>query len=416
MKPPRPAGGGRRSLYLTGPALITAGLCLNPWTLAWVMGRDEAFSLPTRLGIGIFDLLLIGTGCLFLRFRIRIPAGVALINLAGFALVLALAEAAVLLALKAILPLPDGAPMTLVRHLYQQDKNIIQYSPGCARHDRELGYTLRPGACTFSNVEFEIAVAVNSLGLRDDEASLEAPQIIVLGDSHAMGWGVEASETFPEVLARRTGRKVLNAAISSYGTARELITLKRLDTSQLEALIIQYSNNDLLENRTFLDNGADLPVVNEHEYSAVIRRHGRKKRYLFGSHLLGLMRERLIDPVLNAAAGYLFPQSSDAVPDAAEAKDNRVEAETFLDVLDACRERLPQVPLLVIEINGYNANDPELIEALSDALASRAPGIELQLLDASSFLTPDHYYRLDDHLNASGHQAVAEALLERLPG
>ena len=48
-----------------------------------------------------------------------------------------------------------------------------------------------------------------SAGTRDEEATLEAPDVIVLGDSHAMGWGVEQDETLPQVLARMTGLKVL---------------------------------------------------------------------------------------------------------------------------------------------------------------------------------------------------------------
>jgi len=40
-------------------------------------------------------------------------------------------------------------------------------------------------------VEFTNEVRVNHLGVRDDEASLVAPDVIVIGDSHAMGWGVD---------------------------------------------------------------------------------------------------------------------------------------------------------------------------------------------------------------------------------
>ena len=54
----------------------------------------------------------------------------------------------------------------------------------------------------------------------------------MLGDSHAMGWGVEQEEALPQVLARKSGRKVLNAAVSSYGTVREMLMLDRLDTSR----------------------------------------------------------------------------------------------------------------------------------------------------------------------------------------
>ncbi len=47
MKASRSTGGDRRGLYLTGPALIAAGLGVNPWTLAWAMGRSEPAWRPT---------------------------------------------------------------------------------------------------------------------------------------------------------------------------------------------------------------------------------------------------------------------------------------------------------------------------------------------------------------------------------
>lgn len=38
------------------------------------------------------------------------------------------------------------------------------------------------------------------MGLRDSNAALNQPEIICIGDSHTMGWGVEQEETFPKLL------------------------------------------------------------------------------------------------------------------------------------------------------------------------------------------------------------------------
>ena len=83
---------------------------------------------------------------------------------------------------------------------------------------------------------------MNRLGLRDDEASLRAPAVVVLGDSYAMGWGVAQDETIAEVIERETGLRALNAGIASYGTVREMRLLDRIDTSRLRYLVIQYCN------------------------------------------------------------------------------------------------------------------------------------------------------------------------------
>ena len=61
----------------------------------------------------------------------------------------------------------------------------------------------------------------------------------MLGDSHAMGWGVGQGGSAAAGLARKSGRRVLNAAVSSYGTARELSLLDWLDASRLRVLVVQ---------------------------------------------------------------------------------------------------------------------------------------------------------------------------------
>jgi len=133
----------------------------------------------------------------------------------------------------------------LVQQVYRHfNRALIQFNPECARYDADVTYTLKPPGCTFGNIEFDNAYDVNRMGLRDTEANLAAPDVIVIGDSHAMGWGVNQDQSFPRVLGQKTGLKVLNAAVSSYATVREMRMLDRLDTSHLKVLVIQYDDND----------------------------------------------------------------------------------------------------------------------------------------------------------------------------
>ena len=67
-----------------------------------------------------------------------------------------------------------------------------------------------------------------------------------------MGWGVEQQETFAQIIEARTGLTVLNATVSSYGTAREIMSLKRLNSERMRFLVIQYSNNDSVGKQGFL--------------------------------------------------------------------------------------------------------------------------------------------------------------------
>ena len=76
----------------------------------------------------------------------------------------------------------------------------------------------------------------NARGFRDDEdykyeKTAGQRRILVLGDSHTQGYEVHQSSTFAKVLERRLRQKgldaqVLNAGISGFGTAEELMFLE----------------------------------------------------------------------------------------------------------------------------------------------------------------------------------------------
>ena len=154
----------------------------------------------------------------------------------------------------------------LIQQIYRHfNRALIQFEPGCARYDPGVTYTLKRGGCTFGNIEFTNEYRVNRQGLRDTDADLDSPEIVVLGDSHAMGWGVEQEQTLVSVVERQSRRKTLDAAVSSYATVREMRMLDRLDTSRLKYLVIQYADNDLPENRTFQRKGT-LPIMSEEQY------------------------------------------------------------------------------------------------------------------------------------------------------
>ena len=125
--------------------------------------------------------------------------------------------------------------MNSMGHLYvfSGERRIMQFLNGCGRFDEGLGYSLNPGEFTFSGREFSNRYRINSLGVRDDESSLEHPEVVVAGDSFAVGWGVEQDEMFSRVLERMLGMDVLNTAVPSYGTVREMKMLGRLNRERM---------------------------------------------------------------------------------------------------------------------------------------------------------------------------------------
>ncbi len=291
----------------------------------------------------------------------------------------------------------------LVQQIYRHfNRSLIQFDEACAIYDPEVTYTLKPGTCTFGNLEFENTFNVNRLGVRDDEASLDGPEIIVLGDSHAMGWGVQQGETLSHVLARKCGLKVLNAAVSSYGTAREMMLLNRFDTSRLRYLIIQYADNDLPENRAFRERGGHLPITPRADYQRIVDYYAGQRGYYPGKYLF-----RLSMKVLKLEE----PEPDQLRMDPVTPKE---EAELFLFVLThASRAQLDGVQIIVFEVNQDIQPRRPFIAALNAAKHGdgHPPFVRrLVTLDTATVLTPRDFYVLDDHMKASGHQAIGEAL------
>jgi hypothetical protein len=296
------------------------------------------------------------------------------------------------------------------RVLFQQvyrhfNRSIIQFEPSCAHYDAELTYTLKPGQCTFSNVEFTTELRINRAGLRDDDSALEAPDVIVLGDSYTMGWGVQQEETLSRVLARTSGLKVLNAGISSYGTVRELKLLDRLDTSRMKFLVVQYNQTDLVENVAFREHGGTIPILAAEQYQASVDRNRARQGYWPGKYMSGLFGKL-------SALETLDPNA----PTAPAAMSSLEEATLFVDVL----ARGAKTPLDEVQVIVFEASEqirPPRPFLANVAVISRGDGQpayvrRLRLLDVAPLLEEQDFYSLDDHLRASGHEKIGRALAE----
>ena len=307
-------------------------------------------------------------------------------------------------------PSMAGAMPRSVRVLFQQvyrhfNRSIIQFEPACAQYDPDLTYLLKPGRCSFDNLEFSTELRVNTAGLRDGEAALDAPDVIVLGDSYAMGWGVQQEETLARVLARASGLKVLNAGVSSFGTVREMKLLDRLDTSRLKVLIVQYNDTDLAENVAFREHGGTIPILNAGQYQATVDWYRARQGYWPGKYMSGLLMKLtgLEQPDPNAAP---MPASM----------SSQEEATLFVNVLArGTTKPLDDVRLIVFEAS-EQIRPPRSFLANVAVISRRddQPAFirRLRALDVAPLLEEDDFYDLDDHLRASGHDKIGKALAE----
>jgi lysophospholipase L1-like esterase len=152
---------------------------------------------------------------------------------------------------------------------------IVGYSrPNLYTTDADRGGALRPGAEGWWRKEGEAYIKINSDGLRDREHTRQKEagtlRIAVLGDSWAEAFQVPLEKTFWAVMeqklsecARLAGRKVevINFGVSGYGTAQELITLRRHVWEYSPDIVLLAFNgaNDVSDNSRALRKEDDIP-------------------------------------------------------------------------------------------------------------------------------------------------------------
>lgn len=140
--------------------------------------------------------------------------------------------------------------------------------------DNDLGYVLKPGMQGWYRKEGESYVRINSQGLRDREHAKQKPpdtlRIAILGDSYAEALQVPLESAFWSVMERRLGEcpalaghgvEAINFGVSGYGTAQELIMLRRRiwDYSPDVVLLAVTTNNDITDNARALKHTDEIP-------------------------------------------------------------------------------------------------------------------------------------------------------------
>ena len=274
-------------------------------------------------------------------------------------------------------------------------RNIWQYQEGCTKYDLNLLYAPIEGICEFKNPEFSTKITFDNNNNRlhsIDNRTLDPNDslIAVIGDSVAMGWGVNDDETFSYHLERLINKKVINLAVSSYGTIREI---KRLKSSkyykQIETIIIQYNINDIHENK-------DL------DFNKTYSREDYKN--IFSSNKYELNKTLFLLKIYKKSLRLLFSDIKKIF-----IKNERIEKYNLdNDILilksiiekQLSKERKKILVILVQEPYIFIEN----IEKFEDN--------KFEFLNIK--LEKDHFFTIDDHPNSKGHQKIANILFEHL--
>ncbi len=281
---------------------------------------------------------------------------------------------------------------------FERCRNVCFDDERSFRYDSTLFYTLPPGRHRFSNIEFKTNYEVNGLGFRDDEASLTDPEIVFLGDSHTMGWGVEKAETFEALIEKELHSKCLNTGIASYGTAREFLTLGRLDLAQSKLLVLQFCKNDTTENQTFVAHGNHLPISDKKKLESSGKWNQLWKSYFPLKYCYASFFQLCNNAILACSAKKTPPLPY---------KMNDEEVANFFSIILKIKEKFDG-NILIFNIN--EQYEPSTIFSQFQQYLRANPIEKLHLLDADAHLTRDDYFIIDDHLNANGHRKLANQL------
>lgn len=294
----------------------------------------------------------------------------------------------------------------LANYYLLHERKIVQFESECAQYDPELTYRLRSGVHRFSNREFDTILSVNSFGLRDDEDALVAPEVIVLGDSFAMGWGVEDDECFESIFESISGIPTLNAGISSYGTAREMALLQKLDRSALRYVIVQYCGNDHDENVAYMRNW-QLDIVEEEQYQQAKTDYQRAIRYFplkKGATLVPMFWAKR----MGASDPLVIPQSQPSTRNQTE------QAMAVCKIFERSLRSLGGDFKLILLHLDYPRQLTENF-TMQVGLEMQKPGYNilrkrLFLVRATHVLRSTDYFEMDLHLKKTGHRKIGQLL------
>lgn len=271
---------------------------------------------------------------------------------------------------------------------------VWQARPDCVEFDPTLIYKPKRGACRFANPEFDTVLNFTDTGRDTGDVESGGKAIAVLGDSFAMGWGVGDAETFSAELQRRTGRRVFNLAVSSYGTVRELMRLEAFALlDSVDTVVIQYCDNDLDENVKF-----EVPptLADAERRFATVTAPRRSDRWSFLKYLYRGYRLAFWYPI-SASLGMVLGETG--VEDFGPHRD-------VLAALLRKTAALQGKRIVVFYTRGYGMKFKNFPVGPDTGLEN------LTFVDVA--LGPEDFYVLDPHLNKAGHQATARKLAEVL--
>lgn len=296
---------------------------------------------------------------------------------------------------------------------------VVQEGKRLATYDAELGWRGRPnGTGVYARSEDKIwtPFRYNALGFRDNDVLpkvSDGKRLLILGDSFVESLEVDFPQTFGAQIEKSIQDRAPHwdvALIGSqgYSTSQELIAFRKYRSLVEPDVVVLcfYCGNDFQDNLrqrfAYLDADQQL-VLPASQAPSWMHQVRRLQRWVYEtSHVVYLLKNT-IEGLTNV---QLAPESKTTVEQSEEYQQ------------DITQKLIVQLQREVIEsgarlgIACIPARDDLLTGDTSkvDWLIDLCTVHQIPYVDLSAQLALEHFFKVDFHLNAAGHQVVAQTL------
>ena len=265
-------------------------------------------------------------------------------------------------------------------------RNIWQSREECVEFDEDLVFVPKNTSCNFKNLEFDTKVTFDDFGRYSNHPESNRKGIAVIGDSHAMGWGMNDDETFSYLLEKKIQRPVYNLAVSGYGTIREIIRLEKSNLlDKVDTVIIQYCYNDVGENLDFKKNSYEVAK--------------KKFNMMVEGKPVGNYKK------LRKAVRYSATIPFDIITEKNQLLDFDGHKIILLDLLKKYPS-LNDKKIIIFYVNGFNMKFFNFPKGKSKKMDN------VYFIDMN--IGEEYFFKIDGHLSSYGHSFVADELFKNL--
>ncbi|MEW6202538.1 MAG: SGNH/GDSL hydrolase family protein [bacterium] len=291
------------------------------------------------------------------------------------------------------------------------------FPKGLFVNDEKLSYRPAPNFCgKIRHIDYQVEICTNSHGLRDKEIpwneKKDVKRILVLGDSHAMGYSVAMEDTFSKVLERKLNMidpewEVINAGVSGWGTIQEFEYLKTEGYKyKPDIIILAFSSNDFIDN----SNPREYTVYSGYRVSIdSLKNNMRRIKLFFAIHSRAYRLLAYIKRAIKIKIDNIKNKRISNNPDSQQENDMWKATESVLkDLFKWANDKNVELIFFNVSHMSEKPVSPPQIRYLCE----KNNVIHVDYSEVYKIGDRKVVYPHDGHLNALGNKLAAEMLFE----